>query len=336
MAALRFGLGAPVFPVDDVMRAARFADESGFDGFWVAEYLIRRGDRGLALEPLTVLAAVARETHRVHLGTYVVGLERRHPSMLAFSAASLDQLSSGRLILGLGTGALEMDRALGIPHGQATSRLGEYIEILRRLWREEKPTYRGSYYSLNGGTLSVFPVQNPIPIWVAAQGPTGMEVAGAMADGWVSNWLYTPDGFGRALAEVRGRAEAVGHDPATIVAVFEAGVSIAGTQAEAERYGIPGVKAKLLKIGGGYSYGYRQLQAMGYGGPPPTASDHIPDALVKGCSLIGTPAQVIERIEAYAEQGVQYFITTFMNPGGEQLFAQKVLPYFRSRRARRR
>ena len=74
---LRFGLGAPVFPVEEVLRAARFADESGFDGFWVAEYLVRRGDRGLALEPLAILAAVACETQRVHLGTYVVGLERR-------------------------------------------------------------------------------------------------------------------------------------------------------------------------------------------------------------------------------------------------------------------
>ncbi|MBI2089451.1 MAG: LLM class flavin-dependent oxidoreductase [Deltaproteobacteria bacterium] len=331
MRTLRFGLGAPVFPVEDVAKAARFADESGFDGFWVAEYLIRRGDRGLALEPLTILAAVARDTHRVHLGTYVVGLERRHPSMLAFIAASVDQLSGGRFILGLGTGALEMDRALGIPHGQATSRLGEYIEVLRRLWREEKPHYKGSYYSLNGGTLSVFPVRNSIPIWVAAQGPTGMEVAGTLADGWVSNWLYTPEGFGRALAEVRRGAEARGREGSSIVAVFEAGVSVAETEAEAERYGIPGVKAKLLKIGGSYSYGYRQLKAMGYEGPPPERTDQIPDRMVKACSMIGTPAQVIERIEAYAEQGVEYFITTFMNPGGESLFARKVLPHFRNR-----
>ena len=329
---LRFGLGAPVFPVEEVLRAARFADESGFDGFWVAEYLVRRGDRGLALEPLAILAAVARETQRVHLGTYVVGLERRHPSMLAFIAASVDQLSRGRFILGLGTGALEMDRALGIPHGQATSRLGEYIEILRRLWREEKPTYHGQYYSLNGGTLSVFPVQNPLPIWVAAQGPTGMEIAGTMADGWISNWLYTPEGFGHALAAMRRHAAAAGRDPSTVVCVFEAGVSVAETQAEAERYGIPGVKAKLLKIGGGYAYGYRQLQAMGYEGPPPTALEQIPDRLARGCSIIGTPSQVIERIEAYAQHGVEYFITTFMNPGGESLFARAVLPHFRDRR----
>lgn len=330
MMAIRFGLGAPVFPVEDVMKAAGFAEESGFDGFWVAEYLIRRGDRGLALEPLTILAAVARQTRRVHLGTYVVGLERRHPSVLAFIAASLDQLSGGRFILGLGAGALEMDHALGIPHAQATSRLGEYIEVLRRLWREEKPIYQGRYYRLNGGTLSVFPVQTSLPIWVAAQGPTGMEIAGTTADGWVSNWLYTPEGFGHALAEVRRHAGAAGRDPSTIVGVFEAGVSVAETEAEAERYGIPGVKAKLLKIGGGYSYGYRQLKAMGYEGPLPARPQQIPDQMVRACSMIGTPAQIIERIEAYAAHGVDYFITTFMNPGGEILFASKVLPHFRS------
>ncbi|MBI2357364.1 MAG: LLM class flavin-dependent oxidoreductase [Deltaproteobacteria bacterium] len=333
MRSLQFGLGAPVFPVEDVMRAARFAEESGFDGFWVAEYLIRRGDRGLALEPLTILAAVAREARGVHLGTYVLGIERRHPSMLAFIAASLDQLSGGRFILGLGTGALEMDRALGIPHGQATPRLGEYIEVLRRLWREEKPVYKGNYYNLNGGTLSVFPVRKSLPIWVAAQGPAGMEIAATAADGWISNWLYTPEGFGRALADVRRLAAAGGRDESSIVAVFEAGVAVAETKAEAEGCGIPAVKAKLLKIGGGYAYGYRQLQAMGYEGPPPTAPDQIPDPMVKACSMIGTPAQVIERIEAYAEQGVEYFITTFMNPGGESLFARKVLPHFRNRRA---
>jgi phthiodiolone/phenolphthiodiolone dimycocerosates ketoreductase len=332
MMVLRFGLGSPVFPVDEVLRAARFADEFGFDGLWVPEYLIRRGDRGLALEPLTILAAAARETRRVHLGTYVLGLERRHPSMLAFIAASLDQLSGGRFILGLGTGAIEMDRALGIPHRQATSRLGEYIEVLRRLWRDEKPTYKGSYYSLHGGTLSVFPLQDPLPVWVAAQGPEGMEVAGVRADGWISNWLYTPEGFGQALATVRRRGEAVGRDPSSIVGVFEAGVSVAETQAEAERYGIPGVKAKLLKIGGEYAYGYRQLKALGYEGPPPTALDQIPDQMIRACSIIGTPSQVIERIEAYAHQGVDYFITTFMNPGDELLFAKAVLPHFRDRR----
>ena len=333
MKALRFGLGAPVYPVEDVMKAAGFAEESGFDGFWVAEYLTRRGDRGLSLEPLTSLAAVARQTRRVHLGTYVVGIERRHPSMLAFIAASLDQLSGGRFILGLGAGALEMDRALGIPHTQATARMGEYIEVLRRLWREEKPTYQGRYYSLNGGTLSVFPVEKSLPIWVAAQGPTGMEIAGTMADGWVSNWLYTPEVFARALAEVRRRSETAGRDPSKIVGVFEAAVSIAETEAEAERYGIPGVKAKLLKIGGGYSYGYRQLMAMGYEGPPPERPEQIPDQIVRGCSMIGTPNQIIERIEEYAQHGVDYFITTFMNPGGEVLFAEKVLPHFRSRRS---
>ncbi len=332
MTAPRFGLGAPVFPVEDVMMAAAFAEESGFDGFWVAEYLTRRGDRGLALEPLTILAAVARQTRRVHLATYVVGLERRHPSMLAFTAASLDQLSGGRLILGLGAGSLEMDRALGIPHRQATSRLEEYIEILRRLWREEKPVYRGSCYSLNGGTLSVFPVQKSLPIWVAAQGPKGMEIAGTNADGWISNWLYTPEGFGCALSLVRRHAEAAGRDPSTIVGVFEAGVSIAETETEAEWYGIPGLKAKLLKIGGGYRYGYRQLKAMGYKGPPPVRPEDIPDQMVRACSMIGTPAQIIERVEAYAAHGVDYFITTFMNPRGEVLFASKVLPYFRGRR----
>jgi alkanesulfonate monooxygenase SsuD/methylene tetrahydromethanopterin reductase-like flavin-dependent oxidoreductase (luciferase family) len=331
MRPVRFGLGAPVFPVEDVVKAARFADESGFDGYWLAEYLIRRGDRGLALEPLTALAAVARETRRVQLGTYVVGTERRHPAMLAFVAASLDQLSGGRLILGLGTGALEMDRALGIPHGQATARLGEYIEILRRLWREHKPIHKGQYYSLNGGTLSVFPAQDSLPIWVAAQGPTGMEVAGATADGWISNWLYTPQGFGRAVAEVRGHAVTAGRDATSITAVFEAGVSVAETGAEAECYGVPGVKAKLLKIGGSYAYGHRQLKEMGYEGPPPTKPEQIPDSLVKGCSLIGTPTEVIEGIEAYAAAGVEYFITTFMNPGGEHLFARKVLPHFHKR-----
>lgn len=330
---LRFGLGSPVFPVDEVLRAARFADESGFDGFWVPEYLIRRGDRGLALEPLTLLAAAARETRRVHLGTYVLGLSRRHPSLLAFIAASLDQLSGGRFILGLGTGAAEMDRSLGIPHGQGLSRLGEYMEVLRRLWSQEKTTYTGRYYCLNGGALSVCPVQDPLPIWVAAQGPRGMEVAGTLADGWVSNWLYTPEAFGQALATVRRHAAAAGRDPTTVVGVFEAGVAVAETQAEAERHGLPSVKAKLLKIGGGYAYGYRQLKAVGYEGPPPTALDQIPDRVVQACSILGTPTRVIERIEAYARHGVEYFITTFMNPGGELLFAKAVLPHFRDRQA---
>ncbi len=328
MRALRFGLGVPVFPVEEVLRAARFADETGFDGIWIPEYLIRRGDRGLAMEPLAILAMVARETRRVHLGTYVLGIQRRHPAMLAFMAASLDHLSGGRLILGIGTGAAEMDRALGIPHDAGVSRLPEYVEVMRRLWREDRPRYEGKYYSLRGGTLSVRPVQDPLPVWVAAQGPKGMEVAGAIAGGWISNWLYTPEGFGQALATVRRHARAAGRNPERIVGVFEAGVAVAGTQEEAERHGLPGVKAKLLKIGGGYAYGYRQLRALGYEGPPPVKLDQIPDDVVRACSIIGTPERVSRRIEEYARHGVEYFITTFMNPEGEALFAKAVLPHF--------
>src|SRR5574341_1382105 len=241
MMRLRFGLGSPVFPVEEALRAARFADEAGFDGLWIPEYLIRRGDRGLALEPLALLAAAARETRRVHVGTYVLGIQRRHPSMLAFMAASLDHLSGGRLILGLGAGAHEMDRSLGIPHGDGTARLREYVEVMRRLWRQDRPQYSGTHYQLNGGTLSVHPLQDPLPVWVAA----------------------------------------AGGDPRQVVGVFEAGVAVAETQAEAERHGVPGIKAKLLKIGGGYAYGYRQLQALGYQGPPPTALDQIPDDVAK-------------------------------------------------------
>lgn len=328
---LKFGLGSPVFPVEEALRAARFADEAGFDGLWIPEYLVRRGDRGQALEPLALLGAAARETRRVHLGTYVLGIQRRHPSMLAFAAASLDHLSGGRLILGLGAGAHEMDRSLGIPHGDGTARLREYVEVMRRLWREDRPRYAGTHYQLQGGTLSVRPVQDPLPVWVAAQGPRGMELAGETADGWVSNWIYSPEGFGRAITQVRRHAVAAGRDPAKIVAVFEAGVAVAERQAEAERHGVPAVKAKLLKIGGGYAYGHRQLQALGYEGPPPTALDQIPDDMAKACSIVGTPDRVIERIEEYARKGVEYFITTFMNPGGEALFAKEVLPHFRAR-----
>ncbi|HEY7676431.1 MAG TPA: LLM class flavin-dependent oxidoreductase [Candidatus Methylomirabilis sp.] len=328
MKGVRFGLGAPVYPAEEALRAARFADEAGFDGLWIPEYLIRRGDRGLALEPLALLGAAARETRRVHLGTYVLGVQRRHPSMLAFMAASLDHLSGGRLILGLGAGAREMDRSLGIPHGDGTARLREYVEVMRRLWREDGPRYAGTHFQLNGGTLSVRPLQDPLPVWIAAQGPGGMEAAGAVADGWVSNWLYTPEGVGQALGAVRRHAAAAGRDPSALVGAFEAAVAVAETQEEAEGPGLPAVKAKLLKIGGGYAYGYRQLKALGYQGPPPTALDQIPDEVARACSVVGTPRRVIERIEEYARHGVEYFITTFMNPGGEALFAKAVLPHF--------
>lgn len=327
---VRFGLGCPVFPVEEALQAARFADAAGFDGLWIPEYLIRRGDRGQALDPLVLLGAAARETQRVQLGTYVLGIHRRHPSLLALMAASLDHLCGGRLILGLGTGATEMDRALGIAYDRGVARLGEYIEVLRHLWQGEQVQYAGEYYQLRGATLSLQPLQQPLPIWLAAQGPVAMQVAGALADGWISNWLYTPEGFGRALSTVRARARAAGRSPEALVGVFEAAVSVAGTRAEAEAHGVPAVKAKLLKIGGLYEYGYRQLQALGYDGPRPEALEQIPDEAARACSILGMPPEVIERIEAYIKQGVDYFICTFMNPGGAELFARVVLPHFRA------
>ena len=187
-----------------VVEAGRAAEQAGYDSVWAGDSLLAR-PRG---EPLTLLAAVAGATTRVTLGTAVLLPLLRHPLSLAHALATLDRISDGRLIVGVGPGAelpgthVELG-ALGVASNRRVSDMLSAVERCRRLWRNEETGIELQPRPLRSG--------GP-PIWLGGSGPRMLRLAGTSFDGWLP-FSPTPADYASGLRAVREAAELAGRDP---------------------------------------------------------------------------------------------------------------------------
>jgi F420-dependent oxidoreductase-like protein len=206
----------------ELKRRVTWADEAGFESAWVFDHFTPLyGDpSGPCLEAYTLMAALGALTTRIRLGALVTGVTYRHPSLLAAEIVTVDEVSGGRVNVGLGAAWHEPEhRRLGFdfpPTGERIERLDETVQILRKLFAGEDFDFTGRHYRLEGAYLRPLPVQRPSPpIWIGATGEKVMlPLVGRHADVW--------HGFGstadltRKSAIVDRAAEAAGRDPATI------------------------------------------------------------------------------------------------------------------------
>ena len=193
----------------------------GFDTAWVYDHLLpASGDPdGACLEAWTVLAALASRTRRLRIGVLVTAATFRHPVVLAKEATTLDHLSDGRLELGLGAAWYAAEHAAyGVafpPPAERVDRLAEGLEIIRRLWTDDHPTFAGRFYQLDNAPFAPRPLQHPHPpIVVAGKGRRMLGVVGRYADNW--NMSGTPADFARSGPLVTRAALAAGRNPAQI------------------------------------------------------------------------------------------------------------------------
>lgn len=201
---------------------ARAAEDVGFDSIWVGDHLLYRGDgrpeRG-PWEAWTVLAGLAAVTKRVRLGPLVACTAFHAPAMLAKLAATVDEVSGGRLILGLGAGwnRVEFD-AFGLPFDHRASRFEESFEVIRKLLGGERVTVHGRFFETDDAVLLPTPARRP-PIMIGSSGERILRAALPHADAW-NTWydLYgnTPEGFASESARVSEAAAAVGREPEAI------------------------------------------------------------------------------------------------------------------------
>ena len=202
------------------------------------------------LDALAVAAAVAVLTKNVTIATSVVDTVRRHPSLLAQTALTIDHLARGRFILGLGSGETENTVPYGFDFSKPASRFEESLKVIKLLWESDGPVdFEGQFYKLHHARLDTEPFEGRFPkIWVAASGPRMLEIAGRYADGWWPAGAYSPEDYAGKLQKLRQSAERAGRDPMAITPAF-IWTCLIGDEAEIEEIlKAPLVQAYLLHI----------------------------------------------------------------------------------------
>jgi probable F420-dependent oxidoreductase len=205
---MRIGLGIPPvgLPIDLCTDIVRQAEEQGFDSIWVGE--------AWGTETCTLASALLARSHRIHVGTGIVSLYLRPPTLTAMQAATLDLIAPGRARLGLGVSTRNINTFHGIPWDHPVSRTREYVTILRRVLAGERVTYAGKFYRPRGFQLSM-PAAKRLPIYLAAVNPRMLQLAGEVADGVMLAWLPASQ-VPHSLAEIARGAERVGRSLADI------------------------------------------------------------------------------------------------------------------------
>ncbi len=287
------------FDIGSVIEQAKIADDAGVDALFVAEAWGR--------DAFTILAVLARETSRIKLGTSIVNTYSRSPAALAQHFATLDELSGGRMIIGLGTsGHRVIEHFHGVDFGLPLTRLREYVDIINMLMRQEPLKYSGRIFKLERGfTLRLEPVRDHIPIWIASVTPRSVQQTAAIADGWFP--IFMPrEQWKDQLGLFFDAVKAAGRVPEDVVVRNPSGVSV--TDDPDRTYtGLAANAAFYIARMGDFYYehfvrmGYREeadavRKAWAEGGSGAGASA-LPAELVKQMGTAGPVEQCIEALD---------------------------------------
>ena len=311
-------IGLSVNPQDPRwLELAREAERAGVDSVWVPEFW--------AYDAFTPLAVLAARTTRVRLATGIAQLGARTPAMLAMSAMSLQHISGGRFILGIGTsGPQVMEGWHGVGFSRPVRRTRETIEIIRMITAGERLSYSGEVYRLplpGGEGAAIRSRAEPafVPIYIAALGPANLALTGELADGWIGNSFFPASSrvfFDplEAAAKQAGRSLA---DLDLVVAVSaEFTEDIEDIEAAGRRhadgyaftFGAMGSRASNFYNNAfarqGFGEDVAEVQRLWAAGDRATAAARVPIEIGLGTNLIGPPEVVRERLRAYRDCGV--------------------------------
>lgn len=325
----RFGLilaltvnGLAVSAYRDMVAVSQQAEQYGFDSVWLCDHFLTISpddyvkDAGVAaqssgtdsgapptslplLECWTALSALARDTTRLRLGTSVLCNSYRHPSVLAKMAATLDVISEGRLDLGMGAGWFQREfDAYGIPFppvGERVSALAESLEVMKAVWTEPNPVYRGQFYTLAGAICDPPPVQRPHPpLWIGGEGDRVQRIAARSAQGLNVRW-WSPEQVTRRRDFLNRACESAHRDPETLrlsVTVLLAPTDSADQEAR--------IRAEFASI---------------------------PESGL----IVGAPGRCVERIREYRRCGVDQFLFTIPHVARSEyldIVGREIIPSF--------
>ncbi|WP_448628628.1 LLM class flavin-dependent oxidoreductase [Geodermatophilus sp. URMC 64] len=310
---MRIGVAAAGISDEDLAFVVE-AERLGADSVWVAETW--------GYDAFTPLAYLAARTSHIRLATGIAQLGARTPALLAMSAMSMQALSGGRFLLGLGTsGPQVMEGWHGVPFTAPLAMTRETIEILRTVTAGERLRHDGTVYRLPlpdsaGRAIRSAAPPTPVPVYVAAMGPRNLALTGEVADGWLAN-TFMPETAAAFLEPLAAGAARAGRTVADLDVVVPVAVEFTDDEEEAARRHARGYAFTIGAMGNrgqnfynaafarqGYGEDVRAVQELWLAGERERAADRVPVDLGRRTNLLGPPDVVRQRIAAYRAAGV--------------------------------
>jgi len=311
-----FGITAPNFTAYPRMPDAKAlveygvrVEQLGFDSIWVWDHTLLGVDPNFPIiDSLTVLTAIAARTNRIKLGTGILVLPLRNAVGLAKQLSSMDQLSGGRLVMGMASGWYKREfDAMGIPFEKRGKIMDENLDLLRRLWNE--PLVTGQYptagYNPSKAVMYPKPAQEHIPLLIGGYVDRVLKRAGTVGDGWLT-YFYTPEGFTKSWTKIRDFAKDAGRDPDNLLNAAQLPIMV-GSSKEA-------VKAEMLDwLNKEWDF--------------PAQSDCTRDS-----AIIGSVDECVEQLKQHLAVGVQklIFVPYRYEPKQIEIIAREIIPRLRN------
>jgi phthiodiolone/phenolphthiodiolone dimycocerosates ketoreductase len=341
-------LGSVRPPAEAVLASAERREAQGFDAVWWADHLLhwfpdaiwtpdlvpmaeRQPSPHVWMDPFAMVGAAALRTSSIRLGIGVTDLVRNHPAQIARAALTLDHLTVGRFVLGIGSGESLNLSPFGLPADRPVSRLEEGVEIIRSFFADPGPLdFEGDHFQLSGASVGLRPVgDTPPPIWIAAHRPRGLRLVGRSADGWLP-FARTPELYAEMLAKVHRAAHEAGRDPAEITPGLYARVVVAESDQEA----VDAIDASFLMRFIALTLPDESFQVSGAEHPlgrgafglttfVPTELDRstaqtlaaaVPAEVVRGAALHGSPDEISAQLADFVDAGARHIQLTNLTP----------------------
>jgi probable F420-dependent oxidoreductase len=329
MSGLTFGVrvpnSGPLASIDNIVRAAKESEALGFDAIWVHDHVVWSSEMhrhhissgsvdALAddqtasfFESMTTLSYLAAETERVKLGVACLVMPTRNPIYAAKQAATLDHLSKGRLMLGVGLGSKATQSSsefdvFQVDWKKRAPLTDEYIDAMRAIWTQPLASFEGPTIQFTDAEVWPKPLQHPLPVWVGGWTDFAARRTGTRGDGWIPGWL-SPSEMAKGRKVLREAAQGAGRDPDKITIGVEKLTAIHSDRDQALQWALPTVTQSSMT----YERDVDDLQ------------------FARDRHIFGSVDDVRRRIEEFAEAGVQHFELKFMYPTLDDLLFQMEL-----------
>jgi phthiodiolone/phenolphthiodiolone dimycocerosates ketoreductase len=333
-----------------ILTAAQMADRLDYDSVWAMDHSnVPQWKNAVVNDAWLLLAAIGAVTKNVELGTCVTDAIRRHPSAIALSTITLDRITNGRGILGIGAGEAQNVVDFGIEFSKPVTKFKEQLEVIEKLFKSDpdnRVNYEGQYYKLINACLQATSVRKPRPpVYIAAGAPKTLELCATYGDGWIPIG-YTPELFKAHARIIKEHAKRLDRDLSNFQFANDVDIYFSDDGEEAWNKMKNAVKVSLYKpellkvhdIPQSSEFDFRKyfteytmdkpelMEAM------KKAALQIPDSVARTAIGVGSPDDVIEMLERFINAGTNHFIIRFWGEGyfkNIEMFGKKVIPYFR-------